>query len=122
KSGNDRTCEVESAELDNPNLSSTDKKEDLENIDFFIVTVHTPVDEYKAPDLNPLLLSCEILSSVMKSNSTIVFESTVYPGLTEEILAPKLEELSGLKFNQDFYLGYSPERINPGDKEHTLTK
>ncbi|MEW6055140.1 MAG: nucleotide sugar dehydrogenase [Bdellovibrionota bacterium] len=120
--GIDRTNEVPATELGSPNLLFTSKKNDLKGLNFFIVTVPTPVDKYNAPDLTPLFSACEILSEVLQKGATVVFESTVYPGLTEEVLAPKLEELTGLKLNVDFFLGYSPERVNPGDKEHTIPK
>src|SRR5262249_23908471 len=87
----------------------------------FIVTVPTPIDEYKRPDLTPLVKAVETGSKVLKRGDVVVYESTVYPGCTEEVCVPILERGSGLKFNQDFYAGYSPERINPGDKEHRLT-
>ncbi|MGE4231750.1 MAG: nucleotide sugar dehydrogenase [Bacteriovoracia bacterium] len=120
--GFDRTNEADSSSLKNGNLVYTSNKDDLANVDIYIVTVPTPVDEFNVPDLNPLLTACDIIGSTLKKGNTVVFESTVYPGLTEEILAPKLEEVSSLKYNTDFFLGYSPERINPGDKEHTIEK
>jgi UDP-N-acetyl-D-glucosamine/UDP-N-acetyl-D-galactosamine dehydrogenase len=96
--------------------------EDLRNHNVFIVTVPTPIDQFKAPDLTPLLKASEMLGKVIKKDDIIIYESTVYPGCTEEDCVPVLEKYSGLKFNQDFYCGYSPERINPGDKINTLTK
>jgi UDP-N-acetyl-D-galactosamine dehydrogenase len=96
--------------------------EDLKNYNVFIVTVPTPIDEFKAPDLTPLLKASEMLGKVIKKDDIVIYESTVYPGCTEEDCVPVLEKYSGLKFNQDFYCGYSPERINPGDKINTLTK
>ncbi len=124
--GEDRTNETDLTELKDALKRSailfTDNKDDIKDVSFFIVTVPTPVDEYTVPDLSPLLSACETLGPVLSKNSIVVFESTVYPGLTEEILAPRLEKLSGLKYNQDFFLGYSPERVNPGDKEHSLSK
>jgi UDP-N-acetyl-D-galactosamine dehydrogenase len=96
--------------------------EDLINYNVFIVTVPTPIDQFKAPDLTPLLKASEMLGKVLKRGDIIIYESTVYPGCTEEDCVPVLEKFSGLKFNIDFYCGYSPERINPGDKINTLTK
>ena len=87
----------------------------------FIVTVPTPIDEYKRPDLTPLVRASESVGKVLKKGDVVVYESTVYPGCTEEVCVPILERESGLKFNKDFFAGYSPERINPGDKEHRLT-
>lgn len=97
-------------------------KEDLRKYNTFIVTVPTPIDQFKAPDLLPLLKASEMLGSVLKKGDIVIYESTVYPGCTEEDCVPVLEKFSGLTFNQDFYAGYSPERINPGDKVNTLTK
>lgn len=94
--------------------------EDLKKYNVFIVTVPTPIDQFKAPDLNPLLKASEMLGKVIKKGDLVIYESTVYPGCTEEDCVPVLEKYSGLKFNQDFFCGYSPERINPGDKENTL--
>ena len=96
--------------------------EDLKNYNVFIVTVPTPIDKFKAPDLTPLLKASEMLAKVIKKGDIVIYESTVYPGCTEEDCVPVLEKLSRLKFNKDFYCGYSPERINPGDKVNTLTK
>jgi UDP-N-acetyl-D-galactosamine dehydrogenase len=95
---------------------------DLKGYNFFIVTVPTPIDQFKAPDLTPLLKASEMLGKVIKKDDIVIYESTVYPGCTEEDCVPVLEKYSGLKFNIDFYCGYSPERINPGDKVNTLTK
>ena len=94
----------------------------LKNFNVFIVTVPTPIDQFKAPDLSPLLKASEMLGKIIKKDDIVIYESTVYPGCTEEDCVPVLEKYSGLKFNQDFYCGYSPERINPGDKINTLTK
>jgi len=94
----------------------------LSDYNVFIVTVPTPIDQFKAPDLTPLLKASEMLGRVLKANDIVIYESTVYPGCTEEDCVPVLEKFSGLKFNQDFFCGYSPERINPGDKINTLTK
>lgn len=95
---------------------------ELSTCNVFIVTVPTPINQFKAPDLTPLLLASEMLGKILKSGDVVIFESTVYPGCTEEDCVPVLEKYSGLKFNRDFYCGYSPERINPGDKINTLTK
>ena len=96
--------------------------EELKENNVFIVTVPTPIDQHKAPDLTPLLKASEMLGKIIKNGDIVIYESTVYPGCTEEDCVPVLEKYSGLKFNQDFYCGYSPERINPGDKVNTLTK
>ena len=96
--------------------------DDLKSYNVFIVTVPTPIDQFKAPDLTPLIKASEMLGKVLKKDDIVIYESTVYPGCTEEDCVPVLEKFSGLKFNQDFYCGYSPERINPGDKVNTLTK
>lgn len=103
-------------------LSFSANKEDLKNYNTFIVTVPTPIDQFKAPDLTPLVKASEMLGSILKSGDIVIYESTVYPGCTEEDCVPVLEKSSGLKFNKDFFAGYSPERINPGDKINTLTK
>ena len=87
-----------------------------------MVTVPTPIDEHKRPDLTPLIKASESIGKVLKKDDIVIYESTVYPGATEEDCVPVLEKFSGLKFNEDFFCGYSPERINPGDKEHTVTK
>lgn len=123
KSGQDHTLEVSPEELSQArNLSYSADLEDLKNCNFFIVTVPTPVDEVNRPDLTPLRKASETLGRVIKKGDIVVYESTVYPGATEEVCIPVLEKISGLKFNQDFFAGYSPERINPGDKVNTLTK
>ncbi len=103
-------------------LCFSSSKEDLKTYNTYIVTVPTPIDQFKAPDLTPLLKASEMLGSVLKTGDLVIYESTVYPGCTEEDCVPVLERVSGLKFNKDFYAGYSPERINPGDKINTLTK
>lgn len=95
---------------------------DIANCNFYIVTVPTPIDALKRPDLKPLLEASRMLGIVLKKGDVVIYESTVYPGCTEEDCVPVLEKISGLKYNQDFYCGYSPERINPGDKVNTLTK
>ena len=120
-SGNDRTLEVDAEELASADhLSFTSRIEDLKECNFFIVTVPTPIDEYKQPDLTPLIKASTALGKVVSKNSIVVYESTVYPGATEEVCIPIIEEQSGLTLNQEFFAGYSPERINPGDKEHRL--
>ncbi len=103
-------------------LSFSYSTEDLKACNVFIVTVPTPIDQFKAPDLTPLIKASEMLGKVLKKGDIVIYESTVYPGCTEEDCVPVLEKFSGLKFNEDFYCGYSPERINPGDKVNTLTK
>ena len=122
KKGRDSTLEVEPGELRAAkNLSYSTDVKDLKSCHVFIVTVPTPIDGYKRPDLTPIVRASELLGGVLKKNDIVVFESTVYPGCTEEIAVPILERLSGLTFNRDFFCGYSPERINPGDKQHRLT-
>lgn len=122
KSGQDHTLEVSPEELKQSTcLSYTSQLEDLSSCNFFIVTVPTPIDEYKQPDLTPLVKASQSIGKVLKKGDIVVYESTVYPGATEEVCIPELEKVSGLKFNQDFFAGYSPERINPGDKLHRVT-
>jgi len=122
RKGHDSTLETDEAELASATkLSFTTRLADLKTCRVFIVTVPTPIDEYKRPDLSPLVKSSESVGQVLKKGDVVVYESTVYPGCTEEICVPILERVSGLKFNKDFYAGYSPERINPGDKQHRLT-
>ena len=119
--GQDHTLEVSPEELtSSENLSFTHTLSDLEEANFYIVTVPTPIDKNKQPDLTPLEKASDSLSKVIKAGDIVVYESTVYPGATEEVCIPRLEAGSGLKFNEDFYAGYSPERINPGDKEHRV--
>ena len=96
--------------------------EDIRNANIYIITVPTPVDKNNRPDLTPLYKSSETVAKVLKKGDIVIYESTVYPGVTEEECVPVLENFSGLKFNEDFFAGYSPERINPGDKEHTVEK
>lgn len=121
KKGIDRTLEVDKAELAQATqLSYTANMDDLRAANYFIVTVPTPVDQYKKPDLSPLVKASETVGKVLKRNDVVIYESTVYPGCTEEVCVPVLEKTSGLKFNTDFFCGYSPERINPGDKSHRL--
>ena len=119
--GKDRTLEVDSDELTSAKqLSFTSKLDDLSECNFYIVTVPTPIDEHKQPDLTPLIKASTALGKVISNDSIVVFESTVYPGATEEVCVPIIEKESGLTLNRDFFVGYSPERINPGDKEHRL--
>ena len=121
RKGYDRTLEVESEELRRASkLIFSTEIQDLEGVTYFIVTVPTPVDEFKKPDLSPLISASKTVGSVLKRGAIVIYESTVYPGCTEEICVPVLEKVSGLKFNLDFFCGYSPERINPGDKQHRL--
>ncbi|CCG52642.1 UDP-N-acetyl-D-galactosamine dehydrogenase [Flavobacterium indicum GPTSA100-9 = DSM 17447] len=103
-------------------LYCSDNLEDIADCNYYIVTVPTPVDKHNKPDLTPLYKASETVAKVLKKGDTVIYESTVYPGVTEEECVPVLEKLSGLKFNVDFFAGYSPERINPGDKEHTVEK
>ncbi|WAC40218.1 nucleotide sugar dehydrogenase [Pedobacter sp. SL55] len=129
--GKDRTQEANLAVLNEvilskktgaKGLSFSCNQQELKDYNVFIVTVPTPIDEFKAPDLSPLLSASKMLGNVLKPDDVVIYESTVYPGCTEEDCVPVLEKISGLKFNTDFYCGYSPERINPGDKINTLTK
>ncbi len=125
KDGHDRTLEVESARLKAPTLTFTHDRATLKTADFFIVTVPTPIDEARRPDLTALLKASETVGNVLKKGDIVVYESTVYPGATEEDCVPVLERVSGLKSGTDFTVGYSPERINPGDHVHrfeTITK
>jgi UDP-N-acetyl-D-galactosamine dehydrogenase len=119
----DLTKEVEHDQLKSAiNIIFSDKVDDLRNYNIYIVTVPTPIDKFKAPDLKPLLKATEMVGKVLKKGDLVIYESTVYPGCTEEDCIPILESESQLSFNKDFYCGYSPERINPGDKINTLTK
>lgn len=133
--GKDSTFEVEDAVLqkvlvnENPFSSNYTKGlfcsaniDDIQDANIYIITVPTPVDKHNHPDLTPLYKSSETVGKVLKKNDIVIYESTVYPGVTEEECVPVLEKISGLKFNKDFFVGYSPERINPGDKEHTVEK
>ncbi|OCR08539.1 Vi polysaccharide biosynthesis UDP-N-acetylglucosamine C-6 dehydrogenase TviB [Helicobacter pullorum] len=121
KKGYDRTLEVEKDELQSAkNLNFTTNLEDLRAAQIYIVTVPTPIDQYNKPDLTPLLKASSSVGKVLKKGDIVIYESTVYPGCTEEDCVPILERESGLKFNVDFFCGYSPERINPGDKQHRL--
>lgn len=122
KSGTDHTLEVSDEELAQAqHLSYSSDINELKECNFFIVTVPTPIDAHKQPDLTPLIKASQSIGSLLKKDDIVVYESTVYPGATEEVCIPVLEKTSGLKFNTDFYAGYSPERINPGDKEHRVT-
>lgn len=122
RSGIDHTLEVDSEELKQASqLSFTDEIANLSESNCFIVTVPTPIDQHKNPDLTPLIRASEAVGKILKVGDIVIYESTVYPGCTEEICVPLLEKHSGLKFNQDFFAGYSPERINPGDKEHRVS-
>jgi UDP-N-acetyl-D-galactosamine dehydrogenase len=122
RSGVDATLEVDAKELAQASqLTFSTDLEDLRGCNCFIVTVPTPIDEHKRPDLTPLIKASQTIGQVLKVGDIVIYESTVYPGCTEEDCIPVLEKVSGLKFNQDFFAGYSPERINPGDKEHRVT-
>jgi len=122
RSGRDATLEVDADELATAEkLSYTDDANGLGDVNFYIVTVPTPIDRHKNPDLKPLESASRIVGEVIKRNDIVVFESTVYPGATEEVCIPIIESVSGLTYNQDFFAGYSPERINPGDKAHRVT-
>lgn len=122
QSGQDITLEMSSDELTEAvQLRYSTAVADIAECNVYIVTVPTPIDEYKQPDLTPLIKASELIGKVLKANDVVVYESTVYPGATEEVCVPLLEKHSGLTFNKDFYVGYSPERINPGDKAHRVT-
>jgi UDP-N-acetyl-D-galactosamine dehydrogenase len=122
KNGFDRTREVDKNELKaSARLCYTSDKTELRTANYFIVTVPTPVDDSKKPDLRPLISASKTVGSALKKGDIVIYESTVYPGCTEEVCVPILEATSGLTFNKDFYAGYSPERINPGDKLHRVT-
>ncbi|MBK0384083.1 nucleotide sugar dehydrogenase [Pedobacter sp. SD-b] len=122
KNGSDLTRQLEPSELkESQNLSFTDKINDVANCNIFIITVPTPISQYKSPDLSLLLKATEMIGGLLKKDDLVIYESTVYPGCTEEDCVPLLEKVSSLKYNRDFFVGYSPERINPGDKINTLT-
>ena len=122
RQGRDSTLEVEPELLAQAaRLAFTDALDGIAGCNVFIVTVPTPIDAAKRPDLTPLVKASEAIGKVLKPGDTVVYESTVYPGCTEEVCIPILERVSGLRFNADFFAGYSPERINPGDKEHRVT-
>jgi len=124
KNGHDKTLEIDDKLLNSVknNITYTLNIQDAKDCNIYIVTVPTPIDKVNRPDLTPLIESSKIIGSVLSKEDIVIYESTVYPGVTEDICVPELEESSGMKFNQDFYCGYSPERINPGDKKHTVTK
>lgn len=129
RQGIDRTLEIEEDKLkavlgrkDNVGLTFANELEKIKDRNLFIVTVPTPIDKYNKPDFTPLIAASKSVGKVLSKGDIVVYESTVFPGATEEICIPELEKMSGLKFNNDFYAGYSPERINPGDKEHTVAK
>lgn len=122
KTGQDHTLEVDKSELEaSVNLSFTKDVTALASCNFFVITVPTPVDDHKKPDLSPLIAASKAIAPFLQEGAIVVYESTVYPGCTEDVCVPILETHSGLEFNKDFFVGYSPERINPGDKEHRLT-
>jgi UDP-N-acetyl-D-galactosamine dehydrogenase len=121
--GEDQTLELAKEQISSStHIRFSSDSEDIRTANFFIVTVPTPVDSHNRPDLTPLIRASETVGKVLKKGDIVVYESTVYPGCTEQDCVPVLERVSGLTFNKDFYCGYSPERINPGDKEHTVTK
>ena len=121
-SGIDKNLEFNKDELQNSNqLNFTNNQDDLKSANCYIITIPTPVNKFKKPDLTLLLKASETIGKIIKRSDLIIYESTVYPGCTEEVCVPVLEKFSKLKFNQDFFCGYSPERINPGDKEHTIS-
>ncbi|MBD3842931.1 MAG: nucleotide sugar dehydrogenase [Campylobacterales bacterium] len=125
QNGYDRTLELSNEQMQEAlenGMNFTTNVEDTKECNVYIVTVPTPINRDNEPDLTPIIKSTESISKVLKKDDIVIYESTVYPGVTEEVCVPILEEGSGLKFNEDFYCGYSPERINPGDKEHTVTK
>ena len=125
RSGIDRTLELDENQMREGlanGMEFTTNLEDIAKCNIYIVTVPTPIDSSNTPDLTPLIKSSQSVGEVLKRGDIVIYESTVYPGVTEEVCVPELERVSGLKFNSDFYCGYSPERINPGDKEHTVTK
>ena len=125
RSGHDRTLELSDEQVKEAisnGMEFTNQLDDIKDCNIYIVTVPTPIDSSNKPDLTPLIKSSESIGKVLKKDDIVIYESTVYPGVTEEVCVPVLEKESGLKFNKDFFCGYSPERINPGDKEHTVTK
>ncbi|WP_298749300.1 Vi polysaccharide biosynthesis UDP-N-acetylglucosamine C-6 dehydrogenase TviB [uncultured Arcobacter sp.] len=125
RNGYDRTLELTEEQVKealNNKMEFTLNVEDIKDCNIYIVTVPTPIDKNKRPDLTPLIKASETIGNILKKNDIVIYESTVYPGATEEDCVPVLEKFSGLVFNKDFFCGYSPERINPGDKEHTVTK
>ena len=122
KAGHDFTLEVSSEELaDSKFINYSNNVSDLKAANVYIVTVPTPIDQHKQPDLTPLVKASQMIAKVINKGDIVIYESTVYPGATEEVCIPEIEKASELVFNQGFYAGYSPERINPGDKEHRVT-
>ena len=123
-SGYDRTLELTKEQITEvkDTLKYSSNVDDIKDSNIYIVTVPTPIDKNNKPDLTPLVKSSQTIGKVLKQDDIVIYESTVYPGVTEEVCVPELEKISGLNFNKDFYCGYSPERINPGDKKHTVTK
>jgi UDP-N-acetyl-D-galactosamine dehydrogenase len=121
RQGRDSSLEVSPEELVEVSMTYTDQLEDVRDCNVYIVTVPTPIDEYKSPDLRPLISASRAVGQVIGKGDIVIYESTVYPGATEDDCIPVIEEVSGLTFNRDFFAGYSPERINPGDKEHRVT-
>ena len=122
KRGHDSGLEVTAEDFqDSTTLTFTNDVSDIANCNIYIITVPTPIDEYKQPNLMPLITASQTVGKFLEKDDLVIYESTVYPGATEEVCIPILEQYSGLKFNKDFFCGYSPERINPGDKTHTLT-
>ncbi len=124
-SGIDRTLELSEEQLQDAlmhGMKFTNSLDDIAHCNIFIVTVPTPIDSHKQPDLTPLIEASKSIGKILKRDDIVIYESTVYPGATEEVCVPILEKFSGLSFNKDFFCGYSPERINPGDKKHTVTK
>jgi len=122
RAGHDHTGEVDDADLADAPITFTTTVEDMAGATFFVVTVPTPIDSNRQPDLGPVMRACETVGTVLSPGAVVVFESTVYPGVTEEVCGPILARVSGLRQSVDFKLGYSPERINPGDREHTLER
>jgi UDP-N-acetyl-D-galactosamine dehydrogenase len=123
KNGHDRTNETNFENIKAfSNLTFSSTTTDLQDYNVYIVTVPTPINQFKSPDLEPLIKASQMLAQYLKKDDIVIYESTVYPGCTEEVCVPILEKHSGLAYNQDFFCGYSPERINPGDKINTLTK
>ena len=121
KQNTDPSNELLASDFENCSITFTSNLKDLQEVKFFIIAVPTPIDKNKKPDINPLLSASKTVGKVLKNGDYVVYESTVYPGCTEEDCIPVLEELSGLTFKENFKVGYSPERINPGDKVHTLS-
>ena len=124
ENGHDRTLEIEDSLLQSvkSNIAYTSRIQDAKDCNIYIVTVPTPIDSTNRPDLTPLIESSKTVGTVLNQGDIIIYESTVYPGVTEDVCVPELEKTSGMEFNKEFFCGYSPERINPGDKEHTVTK